>query len=105
MNPILKSDNSIDLALQDKIFWFFPQISVIISNWPEASSFCLTYKSSNSNHPYHFCLVSKDNLNKINLQDNEVELHTHENMITHFEQNSEHSVLIENIYNTFWDFP
>jgi hypothetical protein len=105
LDPIIKSDNGFDLALQDEIFWFFPRISVIISDWPEASSFCLTYKSSNSNHPCHFCLVSKDNLNVIDLQDNEVELRTHENMITHFEQNSEHSVSIENVYNTFWDFP
>ena len=30
LDPILKSDDGIDLTLQDKIFWFFPQISVII---------------------------------------------------------------------------
>ena len=105
LDPILKFDNNIDLALQDEIFWFFPQISVIISDWPEVSSFCFIYKSYNSNHPYHFYLVSKNNFNKINLQDNEVELRTYENIITHFEQNSEHSVSIENVYNTFWDFP
>ena len=32
LDLIIKSDNGFDLALQDEIFWFFPRISVIISN-------------------------------------------------------------------------
>ncbi|CAI2197413.1 5433_t:CDS:1, partial [Funneliformis geosporum] len=44
---------------------------------------------------------SKDNLNKINLQDNDTKLRTHENMIEHFEQDTNHSVSIENISNFF----
>lgn len=103
--PLLKSDNGIDLTISGKTFWFFPRVSVVISDWPEASMFCLTYKAYNSSHPCHFCLVSKDNLNKINLQDNETELRTHENMIEHFEQDTNHSVSIETISNFFWNLP
>ncbi|RHZ84024.1 hypothetical protein Glove_86g255 [Diversispora epigaea] len=53
---------SIDLKIDGKRIWFYPRISIVICDWPEAYTFSLTYKSSNSNYPCHFCLVSKDNL-------------------------------------------
>jgi len=106
LDPILTlNNNGVDLTIHDETFWFFSRISVVISDWPEASMFCLTYKAYNSNHPCHFCLVSKDKLNSINLQNNETELRTHENMIEYFEQNTNHSVSLENISNFFWDLP
>src|SRR5256714_12778363 len=82
-------------------FWFFPRISVVISDWPEAATFCLTYKSSMSTYPCHFCLVKRDNLANINLSEQQMELRTHNNMIRYLDQNLEKSVCIENISNFF----
>ncbi|CAG8763440.1 78_t:CDS:2, partial [Funneliformis caledonium] len=43
LDPILTlNNNGVDLTIHDETFWFFPRISVVISDWPEASMFCLT---------------------------------------------------------------
>ena len=54
-----------------------------------------------SNFPYHFCLVTRENLAKINLTTNEIELRIHENMQSYLNQNLEKSVCIESLYNYF----
>ena len=103
LEPIQVLSNGLDLNLNGETFWFFPRISVVISDWPEAATFCLTYKSSMSTYPCHFCLVKRDNLANINLSEQQTELRTHNNMIQYLDQNLEKSVCIENISNFFLD--
>ena len=55
LEPIQALSNGLDLNLNEETFWFFPRISVVISDWPEAATFCLTYKSSMSTHTNHLC--------------------------------------------------
>jgi len=105
LNPLLTLNDGIDLTLNDKVIWFYPRISIIIADWPEAATYCLTYKSSMSNFPCHFCLVIRDNLANINLQTNETELRTHDSMRQKFNDNLGRSVCIENVPNLFWNFP
>ena len=105
LEPILEFRKGIELTLENELIRFYPRISVIISDWPEAATYCLTYKSTMSNFSCHFCLVTRNNLANINLTTNEMELRTHENMISLFEQNLEKSVCIESLYNYFWDLP
>ena len=63
LNPIQKfSHSGTNLLINNKLIWTFPKVSIIIADWPEAATFCLTYKSTNSNHPCHFCLVNRDDL-------------------------------------------
>ena len=81
--------------------WFYPRVSVIIADWPEASTFCLTYKSSMSNFPCHFCLVFRDDLADINILPNDIELRTHEGMRQFFDISDEKSVSIESVPNFF----
>lgn len=102
LDPLLSLSNGIDLDLNNETFWFFPRISVIVADWPEAATYCLTYKSSMANFPCHFCLVKRDNLADTNLT---IESRTHDNMRRFFEQDSTKSVCIENIQNFFWKFP
>jgi hypothetical protein len=104
LNP-LTNDNGIDLTLDNETIWFFPQVSIVIADWPEAATYCLTYKSSNSNFPCHFCLVTKDNLFDMNLQINDIIPRTYINMKQHFNQNTGNSVCIENVSNFFWKLP
>jgi hypothetical protein len=94
--------NGIDLTIENKTFWFFPKVSVIIADWPEASTFCLTYKSTNSSYPCHFCLVSRDNLANVNLLEEDIIPRTHKNMKESLQSNSEKSVSIESVSNFFW---
>ncbi|RHZ84754.1 hypothetical protein Glove_77g12 [Diversispora epigaea] len=91
--------------LNNRILWCIPKISMIISDWPEACTFSLTYKSTQSNHPCHFCLVSKENLSNINLNSNQIEPRSHKNMKLHYKNNTEKNVSIEKVRNFFWNVP
>jgi hypothetical protein len=102
LDPLLSLRNGIELNLNNETVWFFPQISVIVADWPEAATYCLTYKSPMATFPCHFCLVKRDNLADTNLT---IEIRTHDNMRRFFEQGSTKSVCIENIQNFFWKFP
>lgn len=105
LEPIILLKNGIDLFLNNEKIWFYPRVSMIIADWPEAASFCLVYKSANSNNPCHFCLIKKENLEKINLSPNDMILRSHNEMRRHLENNTEKSVCIESIPNFFWNFP
>ncbi|RHZ82833.1 hypothetical protein Glove_103g124 [Diversispora epigaea] len=101
----LYDDNSIELELNNSIFWCFPRISMIISDWPEACTFALTYKSTKSNYPCHFCLVFKKDLSNINLNSNQIEPRSHNNMKLYYKNNTEKNISIENVRNFFWSVP
>src|SRR5262249_27084347 len=102
---IISLKDGVDLSVNNEQFWFFPCISVIITDWPEAASFCLVYKSPNSAHPYHFCLVEKNDLSNINLSFNDIILRTYNEMHRHLENNISNSVSIESVPNFFWNLP
>ena len=101
LNPLL-DDNGIDLSLNGEKIWFYLRVSTVIADWPEAASYCLTFKSSNSHLPCHFCLVARDNLADINLQNDDMMPRTHVNMRQQFNQDLGKSVCIENVSNFFW---
>ncbi|RHZ47869.1 hypothetical protein Glove_566g71 [Diversispora epigaea] len=98
LSPLYNENNSIKLELNNRILWYIPRISMIISDWPEAYTFSLTYKSTQSNHSCHFCLVSKENLSNINLNSNQIEPRSHKNMKLHYKNNMEKNVSIEKGY-------
>ena len=102
LDPLFKKDG-IDLNINDEKIWFYPRISTIICDWPEACTFSLTYKSPNSNFPCHFCLVSKNDLASVNLRDKE--LRNHKNMINYYNSNTTNLASLEPVYNYFWDIP
>ncbi|GES94661.1 hypothetical protein GLOIN_2v1488317 [Rhizophagus clarus] len=60
LEPIILLKDGIDLFINNENTWFYPRVSTIIADWPEAASFCLVYKSSNSNLPCHSCLVKRE---------------------------------------------
>ncbi|RHZ73782.1 hypothetical protein Glove_229g37 [Diversispora epigaea] len=101
----LYDDNGIELELNNSIFWCFPRISMIISDWPETCTFALIYKSTKSNYPCHFCLVFKEDLSNINLNSNQIEPRSHNNMKLYYKNNTGKNVNIENVRNFFWSVP
>ncbi|RHZ86222.1 hypothetical protein Glove_53g69 [Diversispora epigaea] len=102
LDPLF-AEKGIDLEVDNKTFWFFPRISTIICDWPEATTFSLVYKSTNSNFPCHFCLISKTLLADTDLSD--VTFCNNENMQEYFYNNAEQDVSLENIPNYFWSLP
>lgn len=105
LDPLLRLNNGIYLTLNGNTIWFYPRVSVIIADWPEAATYCLTFKSSMSNFPCHTCLVTRTNLSNIDLQMDDITPRTHINMHQHYSQRLEKSVCIENIPNYFWELP
>ena len=101
LNPLL-DDKGIDLTLNDRSIWFYPRVSTVIADWPEAATYCLTFKSPMSHFPCHFCLVTRDNLAGINLQSHDIVPRTHIDMQRQFSQGLGKSVCIEDISNFFW---
>src|SRR5437773_1624724 len=89
----------------NETIWFYPRVSTIISDWLEAASFCLVYKSPNLTFPCHFCLVKKDDLANINLSFNDVVPRTHNEMRRYLENNTPNSASIESVPNFFWNLP
>jgi hypothetical protein len=104
LEPI-NSDSGVDLKINGETFWFYPRVSIIISDWPEAATFCLTYKSSNSNFPCHFCMVKRENLANINLVSDDIKPRTHMEMRSHFDNNTDKDASIESVPNFFWELP
>ncbi|KAF0470351.1 zn-finger domain-containing protein [Gigaspora margarita] len=98
------SHSGINLLINNKFVWTFPKVSIIISDWPEAVAFCLTYKSTNSNNPCHFCLVNRDDLANTTYSKHDLVLRNHENMRNCLDKSKEKSVYIESIPNYFWNF-
>ncbi|RHZ76484.1 hypothetical protein Glove_197g119 [Diversispora epigaea] len=98
LNPLFQGDG-VDFNIDDKDIWFFPRISTIICDWPEACTFSLTYKSANSNYPCHFCLVQREDLIDIR---KEVILRNHVNMKEYFDSNTSNLAGLEQVNNYFW---
>ena len=98
------SESGIDLQFGDKYIWFFPKILTIIADWPKAATFCLTYKSTNSTCPCHFCLIERKNLANLKISKSKLEFRTHQNMQNYLKNDEEKLVCIESVQNYFWRF-
>ncbi|RHZ83424.1 hypothetical protein Glove_94g6 [Diversispora epigaea] len=101
LDSLFQGDD-VDFNIDDKNIWFFPRISTIICDWPEACTFSLTYKSANSNYPCHFCLVQREDLIDIR---KEVILRNHVNMKEYFDSNTSKLAGLEQVNNYFWSIP
>ena len=103
LEPLFENKKlGMDFKINDEKIWFYPRISTVICNWPEACTFSLTYKSANSNHPCHFCTIHKDNMIDKNTQ---IVVHNHRDMINYFENGTAASICLEQVNNYFWNVP
>src|SRR6266480_6357026 len=105
LDPLLKLNNGINLTLNGNKIWFYSRVSVIIADWSEAATYCLTFKSAMSNFSCYSCLVTKNHLPNIDLQMDDITSRTHINMYQYYSQGLEKSVCIENVPNYFWELP
>ncbi|CAH1758024.1 2170_t:CDS:2 [Entrophospora sp. SA101] len=76
------------------------KLSCIISDLPEASSYCSTFKSYNCNKPCYNCLVPQDQLNNI---EDEYLIRTNENMEQAISEKREKFYSVHSMRNIFWD--
>jgi len=76
------------------------KLSCIISDLPEASSYCLTYKSYNCNMPCYNCLVPQNELDNI---DERFPIRNNTNMRKAILENDDKYHSIFPLENIFWD--
>ncbi|RHZ76104.1 hypothetical protein Glove_203g21 [Diversispora epigaea] len=103
LDPLFQGDSGVDFNIDGEDVWFFPRISTIICDWPEACTFSLTYKSANSNYPCHFCLVQKEDF--IDIRKDQLILRDHVNMKEYFNNGTSNSAGLEQVDNYFWNIP
>ncbi|RHZ50882.1 hypothetical protein Glove_490g20 [Diversispora epigaea] len=113
LDPLFENENGIDYKINNRIIWFFPKISTIIGDWPEACTYSLTYirkffmlevfGTNNLRKYYVYVGVQKNDL--IDTMQDQIILRNHENMMEHFNNNTGHSVSLEPVENYFWNIP
>ncbi|RHZ84123.1 hypothetical protein Glove_85g60 [Diversispora epigaea] len=94
---LLFAKKGIDLEVNNETYWFFSRISTIICDWPEAATFSLVYKSTNSNFPCHFCLISKTLLSNTDLSD--ITFRNNENMQEYFYNDTGQDVISDRMHH------
>ncbi|RHZ90019.1 hypothetical protein Glove_9g55 [Diversispora epigaea] len=102
LDPLFDEDG-IDFKINNKNIWFFPRISTVIGDWPEACTFPLTFKSANSNYPCHFCQTHRNDLTSI--KKDCIIIRNKENMQEYYNNGSAESIGLEQVYNYFWTIP
>nr|CAG8633934.1 8861_t:CDS:2 [Entrophospora candida] len=106
IKPLIEQEkDGIYLFLHGELIWFKIKISLIISDWPEACTFCLTYKTSNSSRPCYTCLTSRDQLNNMNLSNESLILRTPNQMIDIIEDDQCKDYSVHPLKNSFWKLP
>jgi hypothetical protein len=106
LDPLfININDGIDYKVNNKVIWFYPRISTIICDWPEACSFSLTFKSSNLKFPCHICLVSRDNLPNTSLKEKQIVLRNYDNIMNYYYNSTENLASLEQVYNYFWNIP
>jgi len=86
------------------VYLVFPKILTIIADWPKATTFCLTYKLTNSIWPCYFCLIERKNLVNLKISKSELEFRTHQNIQNYLKNDEKKLVCIESVQNYFWRF-
>nr|CAG8690710.1 9070_t:CDS:1 [Entrophospora candida] len=106
IKPLIEQEkDGIYLFLHGKLIWFKIKISLIIGDWPEACTFCLTYKTSNSSRPCHTCLTSRDQLNNMNMSKESLILRTPNKMMGIIENDQCKDYSVHPLKNSFWELP
>jgi hypothetical protein len=66
LQPIVE-EPELHFVVRNNIVTFIPRISMIIADLAEADKITNVYQPSSSRRPCHSCLVSRDDLNNVNL--------------------------------------
>ena len=103
LRPLLEKPDSLYFGIKGCEMIFTARISFFLSDMLEADEVTATYKSARSKMPCHTCMVSREDLNKMELEP--APLRTHENMqeVIGADQGKNYSV--HSVENAFWNFP
>ena len=100
LRPIVDKPE-LNFVVRDEIVTFIPRISTILADLAEADKIANVYQPSTSKRPCHSCLVSKDDLNNIKL--NNTSPRTPNNMIKAINNGEAQDNSIHPEVNAFWE--
>ena len=99
------SDTGIHLYVNDSVKWLYPLLALIISDWPEACTMGTIYRSSNSLHPCHFCLVDRDAMNNVHIKEDDIKICNENDIKDALHHGNGKQISVYNIRNALWKRP
>jgi hypothetical protein len=105
LHPLLKKPDALYFGIKGRPITFAARVSLFLADMLEADDVTATYKSSQCKMPCHTCMVTRSDLNNMNITSENMPIRTHQNMqeIIKNCQNKDYSV--HSVENTFWKFP
>ncbi|CAG8673107.1 2710_t:CDS:2, partial [Rhizophagus irregularis] len=101
---LLPKEDGIYLAINGKVEHFTIYLSIIIADMLEVQDICCTYKSYHIRCPCYKCLTPGDQLNNMNIEQDMIDLHNHENMQEAIASHNAENCSIHEYDNFFWNF-
>lgn len=99
------SNTGIHLYVNGSIRWFYPLLALIISDWPEACTMCTVYGSSNSLHPCHFCLVDRNAMNDVHINEENITIRNENDTKDALRHDNGKQISVYNIRSALWKRP
>lgn len=90
-----------NMHIGQKLEWIYIQLALILADLPEAAAYCLTSSSASAKYPCHHCIVSKEDLSNIYLDEKELIKRTPKSMKAALRD--EVDLSITRLYNSLWN--
>lgn len=103
LRPLLEKPDALHFGIRGRVMIFAARISFFLADMLEADEVTATYKSANCRMPCHTCMILRDNLNQMALE--QAPLRTHENMQQVIDADQGKDYSIHHTKNAFWKFP
>lgn len=103
LRPLLEKPDALYFGIKGREIMFAARISCFLADMLEANEITVTYKVAHCKMPCHTCMVSRNDLNKIDMQASP--LRTHENMQCVISDGQGKDFSVHSTENAFWKFP
>lgn len=104
LRPLLEKPDALYFRINGRQKTFAAQISFFLADMLEADEVTATYKSANCMMPCHTCMVLRDDLNNMNLNQENMPSRTHKGMQQVIRNGQGKEFSVHSVENAFWKF-
>jgi hypothetical protein len=105
LGPLLERPDGLYFGVWGRPMIFAARISVFLADMLEANDVTATYKTARCKMPCHNCMISRDDLNNMNVIPEDIASRTPENMQQVISEGRSKDFSVHNVENVFWKFP